>query len=150
MFKCAEIPYQDIVPFWDKLWPTHNYEAHSAMCYLGGYLAWPPKEIYYYAVQNSQGDIVGVNSCHDTGAYTVRSRGLWVDPKYRGQGLGTTLLTHAVAWAEERNYWAVWSYPKQSAWPAYASAGFVRQGSWITDGAAVNSYAIRFINNDHN
>ena len=146
MYHIAEISYEDIQVFWNKLWPGRSYEAHSAMSYLGGYLAWPPKEVYYYGVFTDQNDIVGVNSCHDTGHMLVRSRGLWVDPQHRGHQLGVQLLDHATQWAEQRDYYAVWSYPRRDSWATYKAAGYEQEGPWFTDSNAVtNCYAIRRI-----
>lgn len=145
MFHCAEISYEEIKVFWDKLWPNRSYEPYSAMSYLGGYLAWPPEEVCYYGVFNGQNDIVGVNSCHDTGHLLVRSRGLWVDPNYRGQRLGVKLLDFATEWAQQRSRHAVWSYPRQDSMATYSAAGYIQQGPWFTDSGVTNCYAIRVL-----
>ena len=147
LYLCHEITYAEIEPYWDKLWLGRTYEPTSAMCYLGGYHAWAPKKACYYAITDEQGKTCGVNSCHDTGNLLVRSRGLWVDPAYRGQGLGQKLLEFAVDWTKANGYSALWSYPKLSAWNTYRSVGFERQLDWQTDPDTKqqNCYAIRFI-----
>jgi len=144
-YSCKDITFDDIRPFWDKLWAGKTYEQHSAMSYLGGYLAWPPETVCYYGVFDKNNNIVGVNSCHDTGAYTVRSRGLWVDEQHRNNGLGRMLLNYAVAWTESQGRIALWSYPKSTAWTTYNSAGFEQQGPWITENGSTNAYAIKFL-----
>jgi GNAT superfamily N-acetyltransferase len=117
------------------------------MCYLGGYQAWAPKSVCYYAIIDETGEICGVNSCHDTGHLLVRSRGLWVDPSRRGHGLGQKLLDFAVDWTRTNKYIALWSYPKLSAWNTYRAVGFERQADWQVDPDTQqqNCYAIRFI-----
>lgn len=145
-----EIAYDQIKPHWQQLWPDREFEAVSAMSYLGGYQCYPPKHSCYYAVTDQKGQILGVNSCHDTGEYLVRSRGLWVDPSQRGQGLGKMLLEYTLTWAQQQGYIAVWSFPKLAAWPTYQSVGFVHQGPWIEQSGSTNGYALRFLNDDTN
>ena len=139
------LTYEEIQPFWQQLWPGREFEPVSAMAYLGGYHAYSPKDICYYGVI-VDGNIAGVNSCHNTGDRIIRSRGLWVLPQYRGQGLGQELLSYNFTWAQEHGYHAAWSYPKQDAFNTYQSVGFTAQSGWITDEAGnVNCYVIKFL-----
>jgi GNAT superfamily N-acetyltransferase/organic radical activating enzyme len=70
------------------------------------------------------GRLAGVNSGHFTSRVDYRSRGLCVLPEFRGQGFGVTLLEAVVKHAREAGAARVWSYPRESAWPAYEKAGF--------------------------
>lgn len=143
--KIEHLTYSEIEPHWQQLWPGRKFEQTSAMAYLGGYHAYAAQDICYYAVTIA-GKIAGVNSCHNTGDLIVRSRGLWVLPEYRGQGIGQELLNYNFAWAKLRGYRAVWSYPKQAAFSTYQSVGFGAQSDWITDEAGnVNCYVIKFL-----
>ncbi len=143
--QIQQLTYAEIQPYWQQLWPNRNFEATSAMAYLGGYHAYEAKDICYYAV-TVDGAVAGVNSCHNTGDRIVRSRGLWVLPEHRGLGLGQELLNYNFTWAQEHGYTAVWSYPKQAAFGTYQSVGFSAQSPWITDEAGnVNCYVIKFL-----
>ena len=70
------------------------------------------------------GDIAGVNSGFVTEPSSFRSRGLYVRPEYRGQGVAKTLLQMAITQASALACDHVWSMPRQSAIHAYESVGF--------------------------
>jgi GNAT superfamily N-acetyltransferase len=68
----------------------------------------------------SNGIIVGVNSVHRVDN-TIRSRGLWVNPEFRKQGIGEKLLRYGIQIADEK---MIWSYPREEAIRVYLNAGF--------------------------
>ena len=75
--------------------------------------------------------IVGVNSghaCEDN----YRSRGLWVEPGYRNQGIGTILLKATIDQGVSEGFDLIWSYPRNTSWPTYRSAGFKLTSKWQT------------------
>jgi len=137
------ISFNEIYSIWNTyLWPTREsaIETHSAMNFLGGYdmqnmISTPT--FFAYKLDNK---IVGVNSghmCHDN---SYRSRGLFVFPEYRKQGIGKILLVATINQGinEGANY--VWSYPKRSSWPTYEAAGFTLASSWETSELDINAY----------
>jgi GNAT superfamily N-acetyltransferase len=144
----TEISFTDIDFIWrEHLWPmrTSAYETHSAM-------TWPytSEQVYdmsifdyeaiYWGCYDSD-RLVGVNSGHATSESEYRSRGLWVDPDYRSQGMGITLLTKTVMYAESQGYEMVWSLPRVSALPTYHTVGFQDQGPVIsTETSDQNQY----------
>ena len=137
------IPFEEIYSIWNtQLWPTRqsNIETHSAMNFLGGYnmknmISTPT--FFAYKLGNK---IVGVNSghlCHDN---SYRSRGLFVFPEYRKQGIGKILLVATINQGinEGANY--VWSYPKRSSWSTYEASGFTLASPWETSELDINAY----------
>lgn len=137
------IPFEEIYSIWNtQLWPTREstIETHSAMNFLGGYdiknmISNPT--FFAYKLDNK---IVGVNSghlCHDN---SYRSRGLFVFPEYRKQGIGKMLLLATINKGRDECADYVWSYPKQSSWKTYESAGFNLASSWETSELDINAY----------
>lgn len=127
------ISWNQIFPIWEQnLWPDRQskIESTSAMSYSGGYnmenMLYRPTFFGAFA----DGKIVGVNSGHGCSDGFYRSRGLWVDENYRGNGLGKQLLLATIKQAQKEKFQAVWSYPRKSSWPTYAGAGFSLTGEW--------------------
>jgi GNAT superfamily N-acetyltransferase len=101
------------------------------MCYLGGHDLENMKSVptFFGYIKNNK--IVGVNSghaCPNTNNY--RSRGLWVDPQYRGQGIGQQLLNAVKDQGLVEGYKTVWSYPRKSSWKTYQAVGFILGSKW--------------------
>lgn len=77
------------------------------------------KPIYIACFINNK--IVGVESGYQTNTDYYRLRGLWVDDKYRRQGIATML----VRYLEERtNKTYIWTIPRESALNFYLNYGF--------------------------
>lgn len=137
------IDFQTIYPIWrNHLWPerTSIIEPTSAMSYLGGYdgdnLNYRPM-FFGYIIDNR---IAGVNSghlCHDN---SYRSRGLYVFPQYRKQGIAKQLLFSTIEKGRELKSKFVWSYPKQSAITSYLSVGFILSSEWEQSELGLNAY----------
>lgn len=149
----TEITFEDILPVWQEhLWPHRNsdYETHSAM-------TWPYTSetaydmtvfdnpaIYWGFYDNEQ--LCGVNSGHATSDTEYRSRGLWVDPIWRGEGVGTALLTKTVEHAESEGYVMCWSLPRVDALGVYQRAGFSEVGEVIeTETSDRNIYVRQYL-----
>lgn len=142
----VEITFEEIYHIWaQKLWPNRlsTIEPNSAMKYLGDYdlgnMSFQPTFFACYL----DNKIVGVNSghlCIDNG---YRSRGLYVDPLYRNQGLGTMLLLHAVELAIKHDADYIWSYPRFSSWQTYQKAGFILSSEWEDSEIGKNAYCIK-------
>jgi GNAT superfamily N-acetyltransferase len=128
------IQWSDILPIWQQeLWPERKspIQPVSAMCLgrtydMNNMLTTPT---FFGFVKNDR--ILGVNSGHSCpGSNSYRSRGLWVNPRYRGQGIGQSLLQAAIEQGRKEGRTTVWSYPRKSSWPTYAAVGFKLESDW--------------------
>jgi len=141
------LSWLEIYPIWaEYLWPIRSspIEPSSAMCYLNGYdmanMASNPT-FYGYIIDDT---IVGVNSGHACpNQNNYRSRGLWVNSKYRGRGIGQQLLAAIIKQAQQERYTEIWSYPRRSSWPTYSAVGFKLVSDWETsETSEENAYCI--------
>ena len=132
------IQWEEILPIWkEELWPDRvsPIEPVSAMEYLGGYdLKLQEEEPIFFGISDDDGTICAVNSIVRTSLFFFRSRGLWVNPEKRGQGLAKQLLQHSIGEARAQHAQGLWSAPRKSAWPAYESVGFIRTSDWFDEG----------------
>jgi len=88
--------------------------------------------------------IVAVNSGHACpNQNNYRSRGLWVDPNYRGKGIARKLLTATIKQGQQEGYTQIWSYPRRSSWPTYQAVGFKLASDWeVSETSEANAYCI--------
>lgn len=149
-----EIEFDIIQPVWrERLWPgrVSVIETHSAMTwpfegdpaeYDMGIFEYPAT---FWAVYDAD-QIVGVNSGHRTSDTQYRSRGIWVDPDYRGQGIAGMLFQALEDQAVAENCLMIWSIPRKSALSAYTKFGFAPVGEYIqTETSESNIYARKYI-----
>jgi len=139
------ISYHDIYPIWrNHLWPNRKseIEAHSAMLYMKGYdlknYEYTPS-FFAYKIDD---EIVGVNSGHMCCDNSYRSRGLFVFPKYRKQGIGKELLEYTIKTGIYEGADFVWSYPRKTSWRVYTSAGFELSTEWFESEIGENAFCI--------
>jgi GNAT superfamily N-acetyltransferase len=72
-----------------------------------------------------------------------RSRGLWVDPKHRGKGIGKQLLVETINQAKREDARMIWSFPKHTSWKTYNSVGFELTSDWqSSETSNENAYCI--------
>jgi GNAT superfamily N-acetyltransferase len=144
------ISFEQIFPVWrNQLWPERQsaIETHSVM-------TWPfqdnpaPIDMHIFQYPPTfwgafcDGVLVGVNSGHRTSNTQYRSRGLWVDPAYRGRGLAQRLLTMTEYQAMHEGTRMIWSIPRQTALPSYLSVGYLAVGEFFgTETSEANIYA---------
>lgn len=152
--KTQRITFETILPVWSsKLWPDRvsAIETHSA-------LTWPfegdpdsiDMEIFNYPttfwgvyVDNK---LVGVNSGHKTTDRQYRSRGIWVDPEYRKQGISQTLFMMTEHQAKIEKCDMIWSIPRKTALKAYTKFGFSTVGDYFgTETADANIYVVKYL-----
>jgi len=141
------ISWSEIYPIWaDNLWPIRSspIEPVSAMCLLSGYDISNMQSIptfFGYVLDNN---IIAVNSGHACpNQNNYRSRGLWVDPNYRGKGIARKLLTATIVQGHREGYTQIWSYPRQSSWPTYQAVGFKLASGWeVSETSEANAYCI--------
>lgn len=142
LFVVQQITFEQILPIWQhKLWPNRasKIETHSAM-------TWPlshPNQpydmtvftypVYFFGIYD-QDKLIAVNSGHSTNAQEFRSRGLWVDPDYRGQGIAQQLLEATKHAAIQSGAKMVWSIPRLNALHSYKKVGFVTVGDIVDKG----------------
>ena len=128
------IDFDTILPFWrDRLWfgRISPIESHSAMLHLSTKydmenFTLPAWYCGYYV----DDEIVGVNSGHMCADGSARSRGLWVCPENRKNGLGKQLLLATIDQAKIQGANSIWSYTRKTSWPTYESAGFALTSNW--------------------
>lgn len=152
--KIERLTFEQITSVWQNhLWPDREspIESHSAM-------TWPfegnpeqydmnvfnyPATFWGVYIDNK---LVGVNSGHKTTDTQYRSRGIWVDPEYRKQGVAQNLfnMTEHRAILEKCNM--IWSIPRKTALPAYTKFGFETVGDYIvTETSDANIYVKKII-----
>jgi GNAT superfamily N-acetyltransferase len=90
--------------------------------------------------------LIGVNSGHRTKDDEYRSRGLWVDPNYRGRKIAKILLQATINRSVKEGCKLIWTLPRQSSMPTYSSVGFEKQSDWISEGMKYgpNCIAIKY------
>lgn len=139
-----EISFEEILKIWSEyLWKERSskIESHSAMLYLNkGYdiknFEYTPT-YFAYIIDDK---IVGVNSGHMCNDNSYRSRGLYVYPEYRNQGIGRKLLIATWKQGIKEKAHFVWSYPKLTSWSTYKSAGFELTSEWEDSELGKNAY----------
>ena len=97
----------------------------------------------------SDGTLVGVNSGHKTSDTHYRSRGLWVDPSFRKQGIAQMLFQMTEQQAVDECCSFVWSVPRKTALSAYQRFGFNTVGGFFgTETSDANIYVIKNLRQD--
>lgn len=142
-----EITWPEILDIWStKLWPNRvsPIQTNSAMCYLQGHAMFNKQTKPIFLAYKINGNIVGVNSGHATDNNSYRSRGLWVNPDFRNQGIGKKLLLATIDQAVNENSSMIWSLPRQTSWNTYKAAGFELGSSWFkTETSDNNAYCFK-------
>ncbi|MDA8915589.1 GNAT family N-acetyltransferase [bacterium] len=149
-----KISFDTILPIWkNELWSdrTSAIETHSAM-------TWPfegapdPIDMNIFDYKPTfwgvyiDDKLVGVNSGHRTNHTQYRSRGIWVDPDYRGRGIAQQLFTLTEHQALVEDCLLLWSIPRKTALSSYTKFGFETVGGYIeTETADANIYVKKFL-----
>jgi GNAT superfamily N-acetyltransferase len=138
-YRTVTVDFEIILPCWkDKLWPGRKdaIRPMSDIVYLGGH----DPEIYkkfkptFFVVYNTVDEIIGVNSGHRTTDNLYRSRGLWVDPRYRRKGISGILFCELYGQAMKENCKGIWSIPRKESLAAYEKYGFVKTSDFFDKG----------------
>ena len=146
--------WQQILPVWQhKLWPHRQsaIEPQSAMTWPHTGMPDPIdmkifeyQPVFWGAYRSLK--LVAVNSGHRTSDTQYRSRGLWVDPDYRCQGIAQQLFEHCQQQAISENCEMLWSIPRRTALRAYEKFGFQTSGVWHhTETSDANIYVNKII-----
>lgn len=139
----TSIGYQEILPIWKyHLWPTRHspIESNSAMCFLGGYSMHNMTTKPTFLAYMIDGNIAGVNSGHMCENDHYRSRGLFVFDQFRGRGIGVALLKATIDQGKSEGAKMCWSYPRDTSWKMYASAGFTLASEFEQSETGMNAY----------
>jgi N-acetylglutamate synthase-like GNAT family acetyltransferase len=142
-----QINFEEIKTVWaSKLWPSRisPIKSYSAMLFMGDSSGKFSEQPARFLAGYIDDKIVAVNSIHLAERYMARSRGLWVDENYRGQGLGIKILNASSDLARKLGAQAIWSFPRQSSFKTYQAVGFIQTSLWLDDGEfGPNCYAIK-------
>lgn len=129
-WSITHINFSEILPVWrDQLWPGREskIEPQSAIDEDGSINMELMKAIPVFLACKDQDKIVGVVSGYKTSNEKFRSRGLWVSPDLRGQGLGYALIDELKKEATLAGCRAIWTMARFDAWPFYQKAGFQKK-----------------------
>lgn len=116
------------------------------MEYLGNYDSYNMTTTPTFIGYKVDEQFVGVNSGHRTTNNGYRSRGLWVDPIFRGRGIGQKLLRATMDVGKSEGCIWVWSLPKQSSWTTYEAVGFEKKSEWFKSELDINAYCFKSLN----
>lgn len=142
-WRLSEITFDEIHPIWNNnLWPNRisDITPNSAMCFLEGYDLVNMRTTPTFFAIKVDGEIAGVNSGHMCKDHQYRSRGLYVFDKFRGRGFGKELLLATVDQARKEDAIMCWSYPRDTSWKTYESAGFVLASEFKPDETGNNAF----------
>jgi len=130
------ISFDEILPVWrDHLWVGRVSEIKptNGLKYLGGY----DRSIEEYNPSFFgvfiDDKCVGVNSGHATAENEYRSRGLFVFPEYRKNGIAQKLLRVISIQAKIEKKGILWSLPRLTALSTYKKFGFNIVSNWVHD-----------------
>jgi len=148
-YEYLQTTFDNIYDLWNEgLWPNRvsKIEDRSALSFdvilwkKYGNISitkqreriWEYKPTFWVVRENNK--IIGVNSGFKTNENIYRSRGLYVIPEKRGQGISRMLLKLTIETAKKEECEVIWTMPRKSALPAYESVGFNKIGGWIDEG----------------
>lgn len=141
-----EITYSEILPCWKKLWTREKYDPFVKMRYknISCKVIQNPKVTFFGLIDNQE--IVGcnsgfINNIIEEKVY-YRSRGLYIDEKYRCKGYSKLLLNATFNQAKLENADYCWSLPKKSALNAYTSVGFIQTSEFSDWEFGKNCYVL--------
>lgn len=131
MINFRKVEFEQVMPSLEKLWPGRKLAPHSSMLMRGGH-DYKIRDLYKYrcwAAYNADNTkVVGVMMGHKSERQCYRTRGLWVDPAYRGKGIAQRLFGMAQLQAMNETCRWLWSYPRLSALGAYQKSGYIPYG----------------------
>lgn len=135
--EIKEITFTEIGPLWHKLWPDtpENVKPYNTATFLlnKGYDPSIPYGPVTFLGAFVDEILVGCNSCFKSAATVwMRSRGLYVDPTARKQGIATQLLSATFAQAKKEGCTHLWAYPRTVIVSTYIRCGFSQVGEPIT------------------
>jgi GNAT superfamily N-acetyltransferase len=148
--KVKKTNFENILPFWQKLWPnTSTISDMSSIRYLGGYdvsIYKKYKPTFFNLYIDNR--IAGVISGHKSDPESYRLRGIYIEKEYRGNSLSSILFKSIEKQAIVENCTNIWSFPRKESLFSYESAGYIRTTEFITQGIdyGPNCFVIKILN----
>lgn len=149
--KIEQVSFDIVLPIWyNKLWINRksDIKSMSSIQYLGGI----DMDIYQYkpsfwAIYDGS-EVIGVNSGFKTKNDYYRSRGIWINPDYRGKNLSNLLFVELEKQAILENCNNLWSMPRKGSHYAYLKFGFKQTSEFFDEGVEFgpNCYVLKNIN----
>ena len=134
-YSVREISFEQIFDIWSIfLWPNRQsrIDTHSSIVF--GNIPYIYDMSYFQSTPvfigafNNDNILLGVDSGHNAGQSMFRSRGLYVFPDYRGNGIGVALLEYIKQYGYKNNAFMCWSIPRLVSKNTYLNAGFIPHG----------------------
>ncbi len=129
MLHFTETSFLNIFKIWDQhLWPK-RLSAIESISYINrdgsidASIAIYINSAKFYCMENDS-LIIGVLSYHHTSVNTVRLRGLWVSPEFRGKGVGSELIMKTILSAS-KNATEIWLMSRIVNTEYYKKFGFL-------------------------
>jgi len=122
-----KISFSEVLPIWrDHLWPGRKSEIKptNGIKFMGGFDKEIEKNIPTFFGTFDGKKLIGVNSGHATNDYEYRSRGIYIFPEYRRQGISKHLFRAVELQAIKEKKNTLWSMPRASSLEAYIKFGF--------------------------
>ena len=114
----------------DLIWNSQMWEDYRNISVTKDRSIFDKYEPTFWAVREND-EIIGVNSGFRTSDDIYRSRGLYVKPEKRGEGLSNMLLKLTIQTAKQEKCRIIWTMPRKDALFAYESVGFRIIGGWV-------------------
>jgi len=138
-----EITFEEVLPLWKQLWyPKTDIQKRSGMLLLHRFersiITNDEIEVTYFGYEVS-GKIVGVNSGYSIDGY--RSRGLFVLPEYRRQGISQKLFQAT----EDKAKKILWSIPRKESLGSYKKFGFKVVSEFFEGEYGKNCFVVKVI-----
>lgn len=128
---------QDIKYMSSMTYPEQEYDMQIYQLYKPTFLA------AYTRSETGDLEMVGCNTGHRSATRKYRSRGLFVKPEYRGQGIAQRLLKQTLIQARLEHCNLCWTMPRKTSLPSYIAAGFKQTSDFFgTENNDANCYAV--------
>ena len=145
--------FDEILPIWrDHLWKGRKTDIKptNGLKFLGGFDKEIEKNTPTFVGAYINNKLVGVNSGHATNDSEYRSRGIYVLPEYRGQGVAQELLQSIEDQAVVEKKVTLWSMPRASALKTYEKFGFEVVSDYFDDMEfGPNCYVVKLLEVSH-
>lgn len=132
--KIVKTTFDEIFPLWKYgLWPCRKSEIKptNGIKFMGGYDKEIEKNVPTFFGAFIDEECIGVNSGFPTDKLYYRSRGLYIVPKYRHQGISHKLLQATEKDAIDKGYKFLWSMPREKAFIVYLLFGFKKASKFF-------------------
>jgi len=134
--EIKKVDFNTILPIWrDKLWPDRKTKiAPISLIDLTGLFnkSIAEESVQFFACYDKD-KVIGVNSLIQTSKLFCRSRGIWVDKKYRNKGIGKSIMKKTINNTKLLNCIYLWSMPRQSSLDFYIKCGFKQISEFFDD-----------------